>query len=160
MPPHDHLLRGQAGTVAEKASKDVSRPAGWPRSSAEKNGANSVAFARLSREKLVKLIRFAFVIVGVIGGLIILAGDVGPVCREFGVEFEPFFQPRFGVWQDRFGRTFWLTNAAIDALAGVDDEHVIAFIEAIHRAYFDAVHIFAFDAGLSDNIGHCWNPLV
>jgi hypothetical protein len=36
----------------------------------------------------------------------------------------------------------------------VDDEHVLAFIEAVHRTHFDAVHVLALDAALIDDIGH------
>jgi hypothetical protein len=36
----------------------------------------------------------------------------------------------------------------------VDDEHVLALIETIHRADFDAVHVFALDAIFSDDVGH------
>src|SRR5205085_10721726 len=42
----------------------------------------------------------------------------------------------------------------IDAFVGVDDQHVLAFVEAIHRAHFDAVHVLAADAGFSDDVGH------
>jgi hypothetical protein len=36
----------------------------------------------------------------------------------------------------------------------MDDEHVLAFIEAVDRAHLDAVHVFAFDAVLGDDVGH------
>jgi hypothetical protein len=36
----------------------------------------------------------------------------------------------------------------------VNDEHVFAFIEAINRAYLDAVCVFAVDAVLIDDVGH------
>jgi hypothetical protein len=36
----------------------------------------------------------------------------------------------------------------------VDDEHVLTLVEAIDRADFDAVGIFAFDAGFSDDVSH------
>jgi hypothetical protein len=44
--------------------------------------------------------------------------------------------------------------AVIDALVGVDYQHVFALVEAIHGADFDAVHVFAFDAIVVDDIGH------
>jgi hypothetical protein len=37
----------------------------------------------------------------------------------------------------------------------MDDQHVLALIEAIHGADLDAVHVFAFDAIIVDDIGHC-----
>jgi hypothetical protein len=36
----------------------------------------------------------------------------------------------------------------------MDDEHVLALIEAVDRAHLDAVHVFAFDAVFVDDIGH------
>src|SRR6185369_3634702 len=83
-----------------------------------------------------------------------LAGDVGPLRRESGVNLEPFLEPALGVGQNRFGRAFRLADAAVDALAWVDDEHILAFVEAIDRADLDAVHIFAFDACFGDDVGH------
>ena len=38
--------------------------------------------------------------------------------------------------------------------SGMDDEHVLAFIETVDRADFDAVHVFALDAVLGDDVGH------
>jgi hypothetical protein len=35
----------------------------------------------------------------------------------------------------------------------VDDEHVLAFIEAVHRTHFDAIHSLATDAVVVDDIG-------
>ncbi len=72
----------------------------------------------------------------------------GPLRREGHIELEPFFLSCLGIGQDCFGRAFGLANPAIDALVGVDDEHIVAFVEAIDRAHLDAVHIFAFDAGV------------
>jgi hypothetical protein len=36
----------------------------------------------------------------------------------------------------------------------MDDQHVLAFIEAVHRTDFDAIGIFAGDAVVGDDIGH------
>src|SRR3546814_13837279 len=49
---------------------------------------------------------------------------------------------------------FGFANAAVDALVGVDDEHILALIETVDGAHLDAVHIFAPDAGNGDDIGH------
>jgi hypothetical protein len=35
----------------------------------------------------------------------------------------------------------------------VDDQHVLALVEAVHRAYFDTVHNFAANAALVDDVG-------
>jgi hypothetical protein len=39
------------------------------------------------------------------------------------------------------------------AFGGVDDEHVLALVEAVHGAHFDAVHNFAANAALVNDIG-------
>jgi hypothetical protein len=36
----------------------------------------------------------------------------------------------------------------------MDDEHILAFVEAVHRTYFDAVHVLALYAVVRDDIGH------
>jgi hypothetical protein len=40
----------------------------------------------------------------------------------------------------------------------MDDEHVLALIEAVHRTDFDAIHVFAFDAVVVDDISHEFGP--
>src|SRR5665811_2567394 len=45
-------------------------------------------------------------------------------------------------------------GSAIDALFRVNDEHVFAFVEAIDRTHLHAVHVFALDAVVGDDIGH------
>ena len=87
-------------------------------------------------------------------GLSFLRVMFGHCGGEIGVDLEPFLEPALGVGKDRLGRAFGLADAAVDALVGVDDEHVLAFVEAIDRADLDAIHIFAFDAGVGDDVGH------
>jgi hypothetical protein len=36
----------------------------------------------------------------------------------------------------------------------MDHEHVLALVEAVHRADFHAIHILALDAVFRDDIGH------
>jgi len=36
----------------------------------------------------------------------------------------------------------------------MDDEHVLALVEAVDGADLDAVHVLAFDAGFSDDVRH------
>ena len=61
---------------------------------------------------------------------------------------------RPGVRLDRIDRTFWLANPAIDTFVGMDDQHVLALVEAIHGADFYTIHQLTFDATLIDYIGH------
>jgi hypothetical protein len=96
---------------------------------------------------------FAVLLLGV-GGGIALDGDVGPFWRIFGVELEPAFKAGFGVGLDGFGGAFGFADATVDAFIRMNDQHVLAFVEAVHRADFNAVHIFALDAVLGDDVGH------
>ena len=46
-----------------------------------------------------------------------------------------------------------LTDPAIDAFVRVNDEHVLAFVKAVHGAHVDAVHGFAANTALVDDVG-------
>src|SRR5690606_34168647 len=56
------------------------------------------------------------------------------------------------------GRAFWHTDRAVDAFVGVDHQEVRAFPEAIHRAYIDAVGVFAFDTVFGNDVSHFSTP--
>jgi hypothetical protein len=68
------------------------------------------------------------------------------------VEVEPFFEPWLRVGLDSVNRAFRLANAAIDAFVRVDDEHVLALVETVHRTNFDAVRVLATNAALVDDV--------
>jgi hypothetical protein len=36
----------------------------------------------------------------------------------------------------------------------MDDQHVVTLVKAVHRTDLDAIGIFAFDAGFSDDVSH------
>src|SRR5690606_33793127 len=78
----------------------------------------------------------------------------GPDFRQFGVDRQPGLHPRFGIRPDSIDRTFRLADAAIDALAGVDHQHVLARVEAVHWADLHAIGVLAGDARFGDDIGH------
>src|SRR6185437_14474391 len=116
-------------------------------------GYRSVAGTWLRRKIFLELAFDPFEFLGISRGILLL-GDIRPGLGVLGVYFEPLLQCRFGVGLDRVGRAFRLTYAAIDAFVRVDDEHVFAFVKAVHRADFDAVGIFALNAGFSDDVSH------
>ena len=49
--------------------------------------------------------------------------------------------------EDRLDRALGDAQRAVDALVGVDHQHVRAFAEAVDRADVDAVGVLALDAG-------------
>ena len=80
--------------------------------------------------------------------------DIGPAFGVLRIHLKPLLKSRFGVRLDGLGRAFRFADTAIDALIRMDDKHVLAFIEAIDRANLNAVGIFAFNAGFSDDVSH------
>ena len=113
----------------------------------------SVALAGLRREILLVFVLDAIHFLGVCGG-VALDRYIRPFVGIFRVDLQPFLETGLGVGPDRVGRTFGLADAAVDAFVGMNDEHVLAFIEAVDRANLDAIHVFAADTGINDNIGH------
>ena len=113
----------------------------------------SVAFAWFRREVFVK---FALNAIKIFGTLwrIAFNGDVWPLWSIFCVDPKPFVEARLSIRLDGVGRAFRFANTTIDAFIGVDHQHVFALIETIYRANFHAIHIFAFDAVFSDDVGH------
>jgi len=67
---------------------------------------------------------------------------------------EPFFEAGLGVRLDGVGRTFGFAHPAIDAFVRMDHQHVLALVEAIDGADLNAIGVFAFDAGFSDDVSH------
>src|SRR5438876_624649 len=56
--------------------------------------------------------------------------------------------------EDRLDRALGHAQRAVDALVGVDHQHVRPLAEAVDRADVDAVRVLAFDAAFSDNVSH------
>ena len=82
-----------------------------------------------------------------------LHGDIWPNQSIFRINGEPFFHSGLGVRLDRVDRAFWLANTTIDAFVRVDDQHVLALVEAVHGAHLNAVHGFAANAAVVDDVG-------
>src|SRR3546814_8968567 len=62
-----------------------------------------------------------------IGRRLALAGDVRPVVVGIvPVQLQPGFGLGIGVGHDGLGRAFRLADAAVDALVGMDHQHVLA----------------------------------
>jgi hypothetical protein len=72
----------------------------------------------------------------------------------FGIDRQPLFQTRLGIGFDGIHRAFGLAYPTIDTFIGVNHQHVLPFIEAVHRAYLYAIHVLALDAILVDDVSH------
>src|SRR5262249_18425464 len=86
----------------------------------------------------------------------LLLNDGFPRLGELGVQRRPFTLAVGHVVfsEDRFDRTFRNAQRAIDALVGIDDEHVRTFAEAVHRTDVHTIGILALDARLGYNVSH------
>jgi hypothetical protein len=100
-----------------------------------------------------ELVFYAVKFLGIAGSFT-LYRDIWPFRGIFGVNFKPFVQAWLSVGLNGISGAFWLAYAAVNAFIRVDDQHVLAFIKAIHGANFHAIHIFALDAVFSDDVGH------
>jgi hypothetical protein len=63
------------------------------------------------------------------------------------------------LWEDCADRAGWDASAAVDALVRVNVELVVAFVDALDGANFDAGGIFGADAGLSNDVCHVGSSL-
>ena len=79
--------------------------------------------------------------------------NIWPDFRVFRIQRQPFLKPRLGVGLDRIDRAFRLADPAIDAFVRVNDEHVLALVEAVHWTHFDAIHDFTANAAVVDDVG-------
>src|SRR5580704_3776162 len=113
----------------------------------------SVAGTRIRRKMLIEFVGHPLPLLGVGGGLL-FGRDIRPGFGVFRVDRQPLLDAGLGIGLDRVDRAFRLANPAIDAFVGVDDQHIFALVEAIHGADFNAVHVFAFDAIVVDDVGH------
>jgi hypothetical protein len=113
----------------------------------------SVPFSRLRTEVFVILVLFVAVVFCVTRrGL--LGGNVRPLVSILAVQLLPAFLTGFSFGLDGFVRALGLTHTAVDALVGMDDEHVLALVKAVDGADLDAVGELALDAILVDDVRH------
>ena len=98
-------------------------------------------------------IRHPFPGVGIFWRIALLQND-RPGLGVLAVEVNPARRRSLYIGQNGLSWAFWLADAAVNALVRMDDEHILAFIKAVHRADFDAILVLAADAGVGDNVGH------
>lgn len=86
--------------------------------------------------------------------------DVRPTLGVLGVDLDPLSIRIIGVGDDGIDRALGLADAAIDALFRFDDQEVLALIEAIDGAHFDAVCVLARNARVGDDVSQTGSPLL
>ena len=78
--------------------------------------------------------------------------NIWPDCRVFRIQQQPLLKPRFAISLDGIDGTFRFAHATVDAFVRMDDEHVLTLVEAVDRTHFDAVHSFAANAAIVDDV--------
>jgi len=81
--------------------------------------------------------------------------DLWPCLGKFSIQLDPLVCACITVCLDCLGWTFWYTHSAINALVRIDYQHVLPFVETVHRAHTDTICVLAFDTIIVDYIGHC-----
>src|SRR5690606_31346822 len=112
-----------------------------------------IALSGLGREERLELPRYADHFL-CLGHRVALYRNVRPALRIIGIHLQPLVKARLRIRLDRFGWTFRLAYAAIDALVRMNDEEILPLIEAIDWADFDAVGVFAANTVVSDDVRH------
>src|SRR6201982_1842623 len=79
--------------------------------------------------------------------------NLWPDFRVFRIQRQPFLEPRVGVGFYGVHRAFRHANTAVNAFVRMDHKHVLALVETIHGAHLDAVHDFAANAAVIDDVG-------
>src|SRR6516225_1704477 len=79
--------------------------------------------------------------------------NIWPDSCVFRIQRQPFLKPGFAISLDSIDGAFRFANATVDAFVRMDDEHVLALVEAVHGAHLDAVHGFAANAAIVDDVG-------
>ena len=79
---------------------------------------------------------------------------LGQTAEYWRLRSSHFSEAGLCVWLDSVNRTFRLAHTTVDALVGMNDQHVLALVETVHRTYLDAVRVFAANAALVDDVSH------
>src|SRR6185312_9141434 len=67
--------------------------------------------------------------------------NIWPDSCVFRIQRQPFLKPGFAISLDGIHGAFRFANATVDAFVRMDDEHVLALVEAVHGAHLDAVMV-------------------
>jgi len=78
--------------------------------------------------------------------------NIWPNFRVFRIQRQPFLKPWVRIGLYGVHRAFRHANTAVNAFVRVDHQHVLTLVETIHGAHLDAVHGFAANAALIDDV--------
>ena len=90
----------------------------------------SITAARIRRKQF-GLVGLAFPLISV-GWRLALYGDVRPYLSVLGVDLQPLLKAGLRVRLNGIDRAFRYAHPTVNAFVGVDDEHVLALVEAVH----------------------------
>src|SRR5947207_8643786 len=79
--------------------------------------------------------------------------NIWPDSFVLSIQRHPFLKPGFAISLDSINGALRFANATVDAFVRMDDEHILALVEAVHGAHLDAVHGFAANAAIVDDVG-------
>ena len=117
------VITAAAAPVGSAGRSPVPAPSARTRSA-------SITLAGIRRE-ILEFVRPPFPILRVRRGRF-LSVMFGQIFAYWAFSNSHFSSPQFGVRLDRVDRAFRLADAAIDTFVRVDDQHVLAFVEAVH----------------------------
>src|SRR5262249_27310319 len=60
--------------------------------------------------------------------------NIWPDFRVFCIQRQPFLKPWLGIRLDGIDGAFRLANTTVDALVGMNHEHVLTLVETVHGA--------------------------
>ena len=112
-----------------------------------------ITFPWIGGEMIAQFVGDRFPFLGIIRRWL-LGRNIWPNFREIGIQRYEFFQSRLGVGFDGLDRALGLANPTVDTLIRMYHEHILSLVETIHGADLHAIHVFAFDAGIDDDVSH------
>lgn len=77
-----------------------------------------------------------------------------PNSRVVAIEIKPLVKSWLNIRHNGGGGTLRLTDATVDALVWMNDQHILAFVETLYRTNLHTIHVLACDAVLGHDISH------
>src|ERR1700736_1140808 len=84
--------------------------------------------------------------------------NIRPDFRVFCIQRQPFLKAWLDISLDGIDGTLRLANATVDTFVRMDDEHILALVEGVHGAHCNAVHGFAANTAIVDDVSQLKRP--